>query len=89
MQVILELPDYDPDRGLQYKWDHGFCINVVVDEDGVTIQGNNAGLRSLAYQLLTLANEEVPLTSHIHLDSDSGLEDCSADLLITKELEHP
>jgi hypothetical protein len=89
MQVILNLPDYNPSRGLQYKWEDGFCINVVVDENGVTIQGNNSGLRSLAYQLLTLANEEVPLTSHIHLDSAGGLEDGSADLLITKELEHP
>ncbi len=88
MKVIVELPNYDPNKGLQYKWEDGSCINVIVDDDGVTIQGNKEGLRSLANHLLTLANEEVPSTSHIHLDSYGGLEDGSVDLLITKELEH-
>jgi hypothetical protein len=88
MQGIIDLPDYDQAKGLQYKWEPGFSISVTVDEEGVNIQGNNAGLRSLANHLLVLANEDVPLTSHIHLDSDSGLEDGSAALVITKELEH-
>ncbi len=89
MQLVIDLPDYDPTKGLQYKWEHGFCIKVLMDNEGVTIQGNNEGLRSLAYHLLSLANEEVPRTSHIHLDSDSGLEDGSAALIISKELECP
>jgi hypothetical protein len=88
MQVIIDLPEYDPAKGLQYKWEQGFSISVSADKEGVTIQGNNAGLRSLANHLLTLANEHVPVTSHIHLDCDSGLEDGSASLVITKELEH-
>lgn len=87
MRITLDLPDYDPNKGLQYKWVGGSCINLIVDDDGVTIQGNKEGLRSLANHLLTLANEEVPLTSHIHLDGDNGLEDGSASLLITKELD--
>lgn len=90
MKITLDLPDYEPNKGLQYIWEDGCCINVIVDDDGVTIQGNKAGLRSLANHLLTLANDEVPQTSHIHLDSENGLEDGSASLLITKELEgHP
>lgn len=89
MRITIDLPDYDPSKGLQYKWETGFSIHVSVDEEGVTIQGNNAGLRSLANHLLTLANEEVPMTSHIHLDSDNGLENGSYALLITQELELP
>jgi hypothetical protein len=87
MRIILDLPDYDTSKGLQYKWEPGDRIDVTVDEEGVCIKGNAAGLRSLANHLLTLANEAVPRTSHIHLDSYGGLEDGSADLLITKELE--
>jgi hypothetical protein len=89
MRITIDLPDYEPNKGLQYKWQPGFCVNVLVDDEGVTIQANKEGLRSLANHLLTLANEDVPLTSHIHLDSESGLEDGSAALLITKELERP
>lgn len=89
MRITMDLADYDPSKGLQFEWEPGFSINVSVDEEGVIIQGNNAGLRSLANHLLTLANDAVPLTSHIHLDSESGLEDGSAALLITKELERP
>jgi hypothetical protein len=87
MRITLDLPDYNPDKGLQYKWELGYRLNVVVDDEGVTIQGNAAGLLSLANHLLTLANELVPLSSHIHLDSDNSLEDNSTSLLITKELE--
>jgi hypothetical protein len=87
MKIVIDLPDYDPAKGLQYKWELGFCVNVLVDDEGVTIQGNKEGLRSLANHLLTLADEQVPMTSHIHLDRESGLEDGSAALLITKELE--
>jgi hypothetical protein len=87
MKITLDLPDYDPNKGLQYKWEAGYLINVIVDEDGVTLQCNKAGLRSLANQLISLADDAVPETSHIHLDGDS-LEDGSTSLLITRELEH-
>jgi hypothetical protein len=89
MQLVVDLPDYDPAKGLQFKWEQGCCIKVLMDDEGVTIQGNKAGLRSLANHLLTLVNRQVPLSSHIHLDSDNGLEDGSYALLITQELELP
>ncbi len=89
MEVTFELPDYDPAIGLQYKWEPGFLINVIVDEEGVTIQGNSAGLTSLADQLISLASSAVPSTSHIHLDAGAELKDGSANLLITTEFEYP
>jgi hypothetical protein len=88
MRITLDLPDYDSNKGLQYKWEEGYLINVIVDEDGVTLQCNKAGLRSLANHMISLADNAVPETSHIHLDSDNSLEDGSVRLMINKELEH-
>jgi hypothetical protein len=86
MRITIDLPHYDRNKGLQYKWEPGFRISVSVDEEGVNIDGNSAGLRSLANHLLTLANDAIPpRTSHIHLDSHGGLEDGSMNLLISKE----
>jgi hypothetical protein len=86
MRITIDLSDYDRNKGLQYKWEPGFRISVSVDEEGVNIDGNSAGLRSLANHLLTLANDAIPpRTSHIHLDSHGGLEDGSMNLLISKE----
>jgi hypothetical protein len=86
MRITIDLPDYDRNKGLQYKWEPGFRISVSVDEEGVNIDGNSAGLRSLANHLLTLANDAIPpRTSHIHLDRHGGLEDGSMNLLISKE----
>lgn len=51
----------------------------------VLISANNEGLLSLANHLLTLAQKEVPIGSHIHLDEYNSLEEGSIDLIIEKK----
>jgi hypothetical protein len=49
---------------------HEERITVVVDEKGtVAIRANQEGLRGLARELLTLAQDEVPAGSNVYLTS--------------------
>jgi hypothetical protein len=84
MQISMDVPSYDPARGLRYEWDDGFEIRVHIRKDEVTIAANEAGLRSLARHLLMLAQDSVPVHSHIHLDSSNSLEDGSCQVVIDK-----
>ncbi|MBK6884097.1 MAG: hypothetical protein IPH05_14370 [Flavobacteriales bacterium] len=38
----LDIPDYSPDRGLQYTWVDGFTIHVSVADGEVLIEANEA-----------------------------------------------
>ncbi len=84
MRMEIELEDYKKEKGLQMKWENGFCIEVKAEEGEVVIFANKAGLISLANHLLTLAQDEVPEGSHIHLDEYNSLEENSAELVIEK-----
>jgi hypothetical protein len=66
------------------EWDDGFEISVSSDADGVRIQANAAGLRSLARQMLLLAQDRVPSGHHLHLDEDSALEPGSVSLILER-----
>ena len=50
----------------------------------IVVRGNVAGLRSLARHLLTLAQEDVPSGSHVHLDDIGGLEPGSIELVLER-----
>ncbi len=52
--------------------------------DYFTLSANKAGLTSLAIQLLTLAQDNVPAGCHIHYDKFNSLEDGSIELVIQK-----
>ena len=84
MKITLDIPDYDPDRGLQYTWVDGFTIQVSVADGEVLIEANDAGLMSLANHLVMLAQQGTPDSSHIHLDEHNALEDGSTALVIGK-----
>lgn len=85
MQILVEIPDYDPANGFQFTWADGFEIEVDLCHDGVMIKGNKAGLISLASQLLTLAQDDFGNGYDIHLDKYAALEDNSIDLIIVKK----
>ena len=82
--VIVEVPEYDPERGLRTEWDDGFEIGVRVQDGEVVVTANPAGLRSLARHLLVLAQDAVPVGHHIHLDDSNSLEDGSVGLILEK-----
>lgn len=84
MKIELDIPDFEPDKGLQSTWENGFVIDTKVKSDVIIIKANSAGLKSLAIQLLTLAQEGVPSGNHFHFDDLNSLEDGSIELIIEK-----
>lgn len=61
MKIELDLPDYTPRSGFRFLWDDGHIIATKIYNDKMYIAANAAGLRSLAYHLLTLAQDAVPV----------------------------
>lgn len=84
MELMLEIPDYSGE-GIKCVWNDNFEIKTALDSQGsIVISANRAGLISLARQLLTLAQEGVPVGHHIHYDDYSSLENGSVELIIEK-----
>ncbi|KQB98928.1 hypothetical protein [Pedobacter sp. Hv1] len=84
MEITLRIPEYTQEKGLLHTWEDGFEIENKIIGNEIIISANCAGLTSLAKQLLTLAQGNVPVGSHFHLDQFSGLEEGSIDLVIQK-----
>ena len=86
MKQEVEIIQYDANEGIQFKWENNFAIEVKKEDGEIIISANNEGLISLARHLLTLAQNEVPIGTHIHLDEYNSLEEGSADLIIVKSI---
>jgi hypothetical protein len=84
MEIKLDIPEYQVSEGLSHYWSPGFEISVVEVNGEVVIKSNKAGLLSLAVQLLSLAQDDVPSGSHYHYDEHACLEDGSVGLVIEK-----
>jgi hypothetical protein len=85
MEVKLEVPQYTPEKGIQYKWETGFSIEAKVDKRVITITANKEGLISLANHLINLAQEDVPQGYHLHFDEYNSLEESSFELIFQKK----
>ena len=83
MKKEIEIIPYDRNKGLELFWEPDFKINVEFDNE-VLISANKQGLISLASHLLSLAQDEIVIGTHIHLDEFNSLEDGSCDLVIEK-----
>ncbi|WP_126243751.1 Imm32 family immunity protein [Chitinophaga rhizosphaerae] len=83
--ITISILPYNAQKGLEFKWEAGFEIETKVVNGEIQIEGNAAGLISLANHLLNLAQEEVPGGYHIHLDDLNALEDGSVALVIVKK----
>ena len=79
-----KLPKYSSNGGVKLDWVNGFEIRSNVSENGMVIKANKEGLLSLANHITNLAQEDVPLGTHIHLDSLKSLEDGSDNKIIEK-----
>lgn len=80
----IDVPKFEQ-RGLMLVWETGFSIKCSIDVECVCIEANKEGLISLARHLLTLAQENVPEFTHIHLDEHNALDDGSSELIIVKK----
>jgi len=84
MEMKLEIPEYDNVIGLESHWEFDFQIKAEQSNGEILISANRAGLVSIAIQLLTLAQEAVPVGHHYHFDEGNSLERGSPSLIIQK-----
>ena len=84
MEIKITIPEYSG-NGISYEWEPGFEIEAKIDDGEILILANKAGLISLARHLLTLAQDEVPINNHLHLDEFNALEDGSSEIIIQKK----
>ncbi|WP_411973244.1 hypothetical protein ACLCDV_06880 [Sphingobacterium sp. Lzh-3] len=84
MNIEINLPDYADALGLQSSWEEGFEIATKIIADEIVITANRQGLISLAKQLLILAQDDVPIGAHVHLDEINSLEMESVPLILQK-----
>lgn len=68
MKIILDLPDYDDEVGVDVFWREGSRIKVDLGDEEVCIFGNAEALRSLGEQMIYLSQKQVPNYSHVHFD---------------------
>lgn len=84
MKVEIEIPDYTLQTGLRLVWEPDHVIYAEMRGSALLLGVNRDGLITLARLLLTLAQPNVPLGEHVHLDSSNGLEDGSIELIIER-----
>lgn len=86
MEIIkIGIPKYDPEKGIEYKWENGFDIETQIRDGVIKITANKAGLISLANHLLNLAQDNIPSGYHLHFDEYNSLEKDSSELIIEKK----
>ena len=86
MKQEIEITQYDANKGIQFNWEKNFVIEVEKEDNEIIVSANSEGLISLARHLLTLAQNEVPIGTHIHLDEYNSLEEGSVDLIFEKRI---
>jgi hypothetical protein len=87
MEIKIQIPDYSPGSGFTFCWEGNFEIRTRVEHGEIVISANKAGLVSLANHLLNLAQDDVPVGTHIHLDEfNYALEEGSVPLVIEKRV---
>jgi len=85
MEIKVEIPEYDPNTGIKYNWEPGFDIETKYEEGTVIFMANKAGLISLAKHLLNLAQDEIPLSYHLHFNENNSLNEGSVELIVQKK----
>lgn len=85
MKIVVDVPDYDPNKGIQLKHNAESKLTVIIGYDDFEIGGNPRGLRTLGSCFLSLAQKNVPNGASIRLTEKNGLMKGSIDLKIRKE----
>ncbi|MBQ3414940.1 MAG: hypothetical protein IJH39_06260 [Clostridia bacterium] len=84
MEVILNINNYDSHNGIMLNWEENYKIEVNDLNGEIIISANKEGLLSLANHFANLAQSDVPVGTHIHLDEYNSLEEGSAEIVIQK-----
>lgn len=84
MKLILDISDYQPTEGFRYQWEKNYELYIKLVDDNVVLSANKEGLVSLAIQLLSLSQNNIPSGYHLHLSEDNSLDSNSIDLIIQK-----
>lgn len=84
IELLINIPEYNPNVGFKHLWEDGFEITTKIENNTLVLSANRAGLISLAKQLLTLAQTNVPEGCHFHLDEYNSLEKGSVEIIIGK-----
>lgn len=82
--LTVEVPEYRASEGLRATWFDENSVDAVIEDGEFILVANSAGLRSLAIQLLTLAQESVPSGHHFHYSPGNELGDASVPIIIQK-----
>jgi hypothetical protein len=86
MKIQIEVPEYSPETGIRFLWEPGSNILVTIHGDVVELKANKEGLLSFARHLMTLAQESVPVDSHVHFDSSNAFEEGSCQVMVEKRV---
>ncbi|USG64971.1 hypothetical protein NDK47_23055 [Brevibacillus ruminantium] len=84
MEIKIQIPTYSRDNGIEFVWEDNFIIQADNNLNSLVIKANKEGLQSLAKHLLTLAQDEVPVDTHLHYDEFNSLEEGSCEIVIQK-----
>jgi hypothetical protein len=84
MKIEVEVPDYDPRRGIRVEWQIDCIATTEVNNGTILVRANQPGLMLLAQHLLALAWSEVPPGSHIHYDDMNFLQEGSTKMIIER-----
>ena len=68
MNIVVNIPDYDG-NGLDVIWSDDSKFKIDLGHNEVVISANQAGLISVAKQLLYMAYSDISDGSHVHYDS--------------------
>jgi hypothetical protein len=75
---------YSTEAGPDLAWEDGYALSVHFDYGQVVLKANPTALRTLARQLLTMAESEVPDGAHVHHEPGRELEDNSLPLILNR-----
>ena len=68
MKIVVDIPDYDG-NGIDVIWSDDSKFKIELGNNEVIISANQAGLISVAKQLLYMAYSDLNEGAHVHFDS--------------------
>jgi hypothetical protein len=83
--VTVQIGGFDSERGLDLVWESNARIKLEVRFEWTVLIANQAGLRTVAAHLLSLAEDGVTPGHTLHLDDSNGLEPGSIGLILQRD----
>jgi hypothetical protein len=84
MKVKIDIEPYDNGLSLKYRADAEITVYTEAETQTTVIRANADGWKTLAAACMTLAQENVPAGSHLHLDEWNFFEKGSREIILTR-----